>query len=195
MLASCNRVAVWRIDDDNPALRCSIKVDVVNAYAGAAAVGDQPLQSLFGELRHPAPAHVDAVEGPFAAVALEQSIDRLLDYSIPKSLQPSLRVGQRVRVPLGRKNRTARGYVVSIHPSSDYPKIKPLSGIEDERVLFPPKLMELARRRRQELKTEIDSWDEEAADAPEARVVTFLEGQQRVEHSPARRAGGRNPVL
>jgi primosomal protein N' (replication factor Y) len=85
------------------------------------------------------------VAGPFAAVALEQSIDRLLDYSIPKSLVPSLRVGQRVRVPLGRKNRTARGYVVSIHSTSDYPKIKPLSGIEDDRVLFPPKLMELAR--------------------------------------------------
>ncbi|MGB7158409.1 MAG: primosomal protein N' [Tepidisphaeraceae bacterium] len=103
------------------------------------------MQSLFGELRHPRPAPDVAAEGPFAAVALEQSIDRLLDYSIPKALAPSLRVGQRVRVPLGRNNRAARGYVVSIHPTSDYPKVKPLAGIEDERVLFPPKLMELAR--------------------------------------------------
>jgi primosomal protein N' (replication factor Y) len=104
------------------------------------------LQTLFGEVRHPgSAADHPAAEGPFAAVALEQSIDRLLDYSIPKSLAPSLRVGQRVRVPLGRNNRAARGYVVSIHPTSEYPKIKPLAGIEDERVLFPPKLMELAR--------------------------------------------------
>src|SRR5688500_6234254 len=108
--------------------------------------GRSPLQTLFGEVRHPGTAADDpAAEGPFAAVALEQSIDRLLDYSIPKPLAPSLRVGQRVRVPLGRNNRAARGYVVSIHPTSEYPKIKPLAGIEDERVLFPPKLMELAR--------------------------------------------------
>jgi primosomal protein N' (replication factor Y) len=104
------------------------------------------LQTLFGEVRHPGTAASDpAAEGSFVAVALEQSIDRLLDYSIPKSLVTSLRVGQRVRVPLGRNNRAARGYVVSIHPTSEYPKIKPLAGIEDERVLFPPKLMELAR--------------------------------------------------
>src|SRR5688500_9188958 len=95
------------------------------------------LQTLFGEVRHPGAAADDpAADGPFAAIALEQSIDRLLHYSIPKSLATSLRVGQRVRVPLGRNNRAARGYVVSIHPTSEYPKIKPLAGIEDERVLF-----------------------------------------------------------
>ncbi len=38
----------------------------------------------------------------------------------------------------------ARGYVVEIHPTTEYPKIKPLSAIEDERVLVPPKLMKLA---------------------------------------------------
>jgi hypothetical protein len=44
-----------------------------------------------------------------------------------------------------RKNKPARGYVVSIHPTTEYPKIKPLGGIEDDRVLVPPTLMELAR--------------------------------------------------
>src|SRR6185369_10868494 len=104
------------------------------------------VETLFGQAEPPAPApSKDAPQGPFAAVALEQSIDRLLDYSIPPSLRASLRVGQRVKVPLGKKNRTTRGYVVSIHPTSDYPKIKKLSAIDDERVLVPPKLMELAR--------------------------------------------------
>ena len=58
-------------------------------------------------------------QGPFAGVALDQSIDRVLDYSIPKSLQTMLHVGQRVVVPLGRKNKPTRGYVVSIHPTTD----------------------------------------------------------------------------
>jgi primosomal protein N' (replication factor Y) len=84
-------------------------------------------------------------EGPFAAVALEQSIDKTLDYAIPPRLAASLAIGQRVRVPLGRNNRPALGYVVDIHAVSDYPKIKPLTSIADDRVLITPNLMELAR--------------------------------------------------
>ena len=65
-------------------------------------------------------------------VALEQGIDRLLDYSIPARLRAVLRVGQLVKVPLGRNNKAAKGYVVGIREHSDYPKIKSVSGIEDE---------------------------------------------------------------
>jgi primosomal protein N' (replication factor Y) len=83
--------------------------------------------------------------GPYAAVAMEQSIDRMLDYAVPGSLVNDIRVGQRVRVPLGRKNRPAFGYVTGISPTTTYPKIKKLLKIEDDRVLVPPKLMELAR--------------------------------------------------
>src|SRR5689334_19867358 len=105
--------------------------------------------TLFGETETP-----DAIDdnqpaarsvGPFAGVALEQSIDRTLDYSIPAHLVASLQVGQRVRVPLGKRNRPVPGYVVSIHDTTDYPRIKALVEIEDARVLIPPKLMELAR--------------------------------------------------
>ncbi len=101
------------------------------------------MENLFGQLEVPEAAPARA-EGPFAAVALEHGIDRLLDYSIPPRLKNSLRIGQVVKVPLGRSNKTTRGYVIEIHPTSDYPKIKPLSGIDDERVLIPPKLMRLA---------------------------------------------------
>ena len=83
--------------------------------------------------------------GPFAAVAMEQSIDKMLDYAIPALLVNDIRVGQRVRVPLGRKNRPAFGYVTAISPTSTYPKIKKLLKIEDDRVLVPPTLMDLAR--------------------------------------------------
>src|SRR5213082_3099722 len=97
------------------------------------------MEMLFPQLEPPPAPEVARHEGPFAAVALEQGIDRLLDYAIPSRLRNGLRVGQVVKVPLGRKNRSTRGYVIAIHPTSDYPKIKQLSGIDDERVLIPPK--------------------------------------------------------
>src|SRR4051812_43195722 len=60
--------------------------------------------------------------GPFAAVALEQSIDRMLDYAIPPRLIAAVQVGQRVRVPLGRNNKPRHGYVVEIRPTTTFKK-------------------------------------------------------------------------
>src|SRR5688500_15119649 len=105
------------------------------------------MQTLFPELHPPRPPAVagGTEAGPFAGVALEQSIDRVFDYAVPPRLLPLIRVGQRVRVPLGKRNRPAHGYVVSIHSSSDHPTVKRLFEIEDERVLINPAVMELAR--------------------------------------------------
>ena len=83
--------------------------------------------------------------GPFASVAIEDSLDKLLDYSVPARLAASLRVGQRVRVPLGRGNRPALGYVIAIGEETTYPRIKPVMAIDDERVLLAPPMMRLAR--------------------------------------------------
>jgi primosomal protein N' (replication factor Y) len=110
---------------------------------------DRSVGSLFPELEledvsengPKAPAH----PGPFAGVALEQGIDRVLDYGIPAKLVGLLMVGQRVKVPLGRKNRPTHGYVVSIGSTTEHPAVKPVIGIEDDRVLVPPNLMKLAR--------------------------------------------------
>jgi primosomal protein N' (replication factor Y) len=101
--------------------------------------------TLFEEIDEPGEPEVETPSGPFAAVALEQSIDRSLDYAIPAALLPSIQVGQRVRVPLGRNNRPTNGYVIGISPTTAFPKIKKLLRIEDERVLVPPKLMALAQ--------------------------------------------------
>ena len=83
--------------------------------------------------------------GPFAVVALEQAIDRVLDYSIPKKLLSRLVIGQRVRVPLGRGNKLASGYVVDIRQTTAHASIKPLNDLIDDRVLVTPQLMALAR--------------------------------------------------
>ena len=114
------------------------------------------MQTLFPEVHPPRPSATRAAAvgpgvtagaeaGPFAGVALERSIDRVLNYAIPPRLVPLLRVGQRVRVPLGKRNRPAHGYVVSIHPTTDHPTVKRLFEIADERVLINAALMELAR--------------------------------------------------
>jgi primosomal protein N' (replication factor Y) len=106
------------------------------------------MQSLFPNVdlpEQPATEPAAPHPGPFAGVALEQGIDRVLDYAIPKKLVTDLKIGQRVKVPLGRKNRMTSGYVVSIATTTDYPKVKPISAIEDDRVLVPPNLMRLAR--------------------------------------------------
>jgi primosomal protein N' (replication factor Y) len=102
------------------------------------------MDTLFPQLPD-SPAALPPSTGPFAVVALEQAIDRVLDYSIPKKLAAVLQVGQRVRVPLGRGNKLTSGYVVGIRQTSAHQKIKPLESLVDERVLVSPQLMELAR--------------------------------------------------
>jgi primosomal protein N' (replication factor Y) (superfamily II helicase) len=104
------------------------------------------MQTLFFEESTPQPAPATkSLDGPFAAVALEQAIDKVLDYRIPTRLRSSIEVGQRVRVPLGRKNRANHGYVIAINPTSEYPRVKDLLDISDHRILIDRKLLELAR--------------------------------------------------
>lgn len=103
----------------------------------------RPQQSLFAELPDPEESAAPP-EGPFAGVAMEQAIDRVLDYSIPKGMQSSIRVGQRVKAPLGRGNRAAFGYVVRISDRAQFSRVKPLLAIDDRRVLLDEPLINLA---------------------------------------------------
>ena len=83
--------------------------------------------------------------GPVAQVALEQGADRVFDYAIPARLDGRVHVGMRVRIPLGRNNRPVRGWVVAVRGTSEFPKLKNLLAIDDERVLVSPPVMELSR--------------------------------------------------
>src|SRR3954447_3373105 len=107
-------------------------------------------ETLFGIDEDAAAAAVVAegspgVTGPVAAVALEDSLDKLLDYAIPPKLLTRLAVGQRVRVPLGRGNRPSLAYVIALKDHTTYPRVKPITDIEDERVLVTPGLLDLSR--------------------------------------------------
>ena len=107
--------------------------------------------SLFASFPEAAPDRAPVSQaaphpGPFASVAIERSLDKVLDYAIPKALVPSLKVGQRVKVPLGRGNKPTLGYVVSIHNNAQTTaRIKLILAIDDDRVLVPEKLMQLAQ--------------------------------------------------
>src|SRR5205085_12495127 len=87
----------------------------------------------------------EALAGPFASVAIERSLDRVLDYSVPPRLVSNIRVGQRVRVPLGRKNRPTHGYIVGLSDTTSLSRVKPILALDDERVLLTPPMLELAR--------------------------------------------------
>jgi primosomal protein N' (replication factor Y) len=103
-------------------------------------------------------------------VATDISADRLFDYAVPAEFAPRLRIGQRVRVPFGR--RTASAYVVEITEEKSVPavpvvpdlfnrtdqtdqsdqtsllaarRLRQLLAIEDETPFLSPELIRLAR--------------------------------------------------
>jgi primosomal protein N' (replication factor Y) (superfamily II helicase) len=103
------------------------------------------METLFGQSSPPPAPARERHPGPFAAIAIEQSVDRTLDYAIPARWASTLKPGMRVRVPLGRNNKPAYGYVVAVKPAAEVSKVKELLAVADERVLVPPTLMELSR--------------------------------------------------
>jgi len=103
------------------------------------------LPELPGEISPRSSSAAVPYTGPVVAVALEDALDKLLDYSIPEKFLTHIAQGQRVRVPLGRGNRPSYGFVVEVKSQSDFPKVKPILDIEDERSLVTPNLLALAR--------------------------------------------------
>ncbi|MDB5352630.1 MAG: primosomal protein [Planctomycetota bacterium] len=66
-------------------------------------------------------------DGPYAGIVLNRPVDQVFSYRVPKSMQGRLKVGARVRVPLGRGNTPAVGYCVTIG-------VDPEDGVEPDRV-------------------------------------------------------------
>ncbi len=87
----------------------------------------------------------------YAKVALEQGIDAGdgLTYAVPPMLE-DLQVGERVTVPLGRKNKAVSGYVMQIENHCDLPpskvnKLKAITSRDASAVSLTPDLIALAR--------------------------------------------------
>ncbi len=72
-----------------------------------------------------------------------KSVDRIFDYSVPKSLEPLIEVGKRVKVPFG--NRTLVGFVLEKDKKSDVDKLKEIEEVLDEEVILTEELLELGK--------------------------------------------------
>ena len=72
-----------------------------------------------------------------------KSVDRIFDYSVPKSLEPLIEVGKRVKVPFG--NRTLVGFILEKDKKSDVDNLKEIEEVLDEEVILTEELLELGK--------------------------------------------------
>lgn len=87
----------------------------------------------------------DAAESVWAArIVLPSGLTRQLDYRVPDVLREQIEAGRRVRVPLGRGNRSVVGYCVDVLPDAkpDRP-LKEIEAVIDERRLLSNELLEI----------------------------------------------------
>ena len=80
-----------------------------------------------------------------ARIAFETAGDNLFDYLVPDDLAQTLRVGQRVRAPLGRGNHQRIGFCVELPDHSDAQRLKAISEVLDPTPLIDTDLMQLAQ--------------------------------------------------
>jgi primosomal protein N' (replication factor Y) (superfamily II helicase) len=87
--------------------------------------------------------------GVFAGVVFNRPIDQVLTYHVPVRLGEGIRVGQRVRVPLGRGDKLAVGYCVRIDDRApkglDAMRIKEVVEVLDATPLIDHRMLELTR--------------------------------------------------
>lgn len=86
-------------------------------------------------------------DGPFAGVVFNRPLDQVFTYRIPPELVSRLRVGARVKVPLGRGNNAAVGYCVEVHDdfNPDLKRIKDVVEVIDDPPLIDQSMLDLTR--------------------------------------------------
>ncbi|MCA9263213.1 MAG: primosomal protein N' [Planctomycetales bacterium] len=102
-------------------------------------------QDLFNT--EPAPWEVDDQSDCLVArVVFPEAPPGEFSYRVPDALRGTMQAGCRVRVPLGRGNRTAIGYCIQLQKqsSSSYP-LKDVRDVVDEVPLISPPILELTR--------------------------------------------------
>ena len=79
----------------------------------------------------------------YVRVAPELGLDRLFDYGIPGRLQGQIALGQRLRVPWGK--RSIMAYAVEFPERPEVEQVKEVEEVAGERPLIPGALCQLAR--------------------------------------------------
>ena len=103
-----------------------------------------PQRSLF-DLDEPSPWETDdRSDRLVATVVFPGGPDGEFDYLVPDRLAAQLEAGRRVRVPLGRSNRSVVGYCVRMETRPALGrKLKSLEGLVDRRSLLAPAMLRL----------------------------------------------------
>ena len=81
----------------------------------------------------------------FVRVAPELGLDRLFDYRIPERLRGQVGLGQRLRVPWGRRSIMAYAVEFPAQPEVEAEKVREVEEVAGERPLIPAALCKLAR--------------------------------------------------
>ena len=96
-------------------------------------------------------AHLFSVadDGPFAGVVLNRPVDGVFSYRVPKEMRERLKVGSRVRVPLGRGNTPTTAYCVQIDPEPsgdvDPERVKDILDVLDDPPLIDSAMLDLTK--------------------------------------------------
>ncbi len=103
-----------------------------------------PQLQLFGD--EPAPWEADdQAEELVATVVFASGPAGEFDYRVPEALLSQVEPGRRLRVPLGRGNRTVIGYCVALGYKPTGPRRKPVLAVLDPQTLLSPSMLELTR--------------------------------------------------
>ncbi len=78
-----------------------------------------------------------------ARVVVDVALDKEFDYLIPEEFSGTVLPGMQVQVPFGR--RTAQGFVLGLHDSSEFTSLKPIQALVSDDPLISPEIMSLAR--------------------------------------------------
>lgn len=78
----------------------------------------------------------------YASVITDVSIDKLLDYGVQEHQLAQLSRGVRVEIPI--RGRPATGYIHTVKPTCDYPRVLPISKILSDNAMITPELFDLA---------------------------------------------------
>ena len=85
--------------------------------------------------------------GPYAGVVFNRPVDQVFTYRVPARLVEDLKIGQRVRVPLGKGNRLEVGYCVALGGEApegvELSRIKEVVEALDDPPLIDGKMLEL----------------------------------------------------
>jgi primosomal protein N' (replication factor Y) len=78
----------------------------------------------------------------FARVLPDQAAGKMLDYRVPEAMAEKIGVGSRVRIPV--RTRMLPGTVIELLEECEFPGVKEISGLLDERPMIRPAMLDLA---------------------------------------------------